>query len=91
MKKIGVVLLLAGMLTLAACGAKNNDMNGENMTGKENMSTETSGNMPGDDMSSGGEMDNNSDMMKEEMNGEGMMTGDMGGNMGDREMKDAKK
>lgn len=96
MKKIGVILLLGTMLTLAACGAKNNDMNKENMNDGANASTEMSGTagnseMKDDGMSEGtmGE-ETKDDGMSEDMMGDEMKDGEMkDGNMTDQEMTDS--
>lgn len=54
MKKIGVLLLLGAMLTLAACGAKNNDMNKGNMNDGADASTEMSGSAGNGEMKDSG-------------------------------------
>ncbi|MEC2345711.1 hypothetical protein [Paenibacillus barengoltzii] len=81
MKKFGLILMLGAMLTLAACGAKSNDMNKENMMNDGgNASTEMN------NSSGSGEM--NQEMMGEEMK-EGDMDQDMmGDEMKDKEMMD---
>ncbi|MGP0584367.1 hypothetical protein [Paenibacillus timonensis] len=82
MKKIGVILLLGTMLTLAACGAQNNDMNKENMNDGANASTEMSGTAGNSEMKDDG--------MSEDMMGDEMKDGEMkDGNMGDQEMTDS--
>ncbi|MBW4837768.1 MAG: hypothetical protein KZY74_00110 [Paenibacillaceae bacterium] len=81
MKKIGVIVLLGTMLTLAACGAKNNDMNKENMNDGANASTEMSGTAGNSEMKDDG--------MSEDTMGDEMKDGEMkDGNMGDQEMND---
>ncbi|MCK8489111.1 hypothetical protein M0651_18220 [Paenibacillus sp. MBLB2552] len=76
MKRIGVIVLLGTMLTLAACGSKNNDMNKENMNDGANASTEMSGTAGNSEMKDG-EMSR--DTMGEEMKD---------GEMGSQDMKD---
>ncbi|WP_178023573.1 hypothetical protein [uncultured Paenibacillus sp.] len=82
MKKIGVIVLLGTMLTLAACGAKN-DMNKENMNDGANASTEMSGTAGNGEMKDG-EM--NQDTMGEEMKDSEMNQNTMGEEMKDGEM-----
>lgn len=64
MKKIGVLLLLGAMLTLAACGAKN-DMNKENMNDGANASTEMSATAGNSEMKDGNMSDQ--EMTNQEM------------------------
>lgn len=68
--------MLGAMLTLAACGAKNNDMN--------------KGNMMNDGANASTEMNNSSgsNEMGQEMMGEEMKDGEMGQDMMGNEMKD---
>ncbi|MDU4697081.1 MAG: hypothetical protein E6Y08_14805 [Paenibacillus sp.] len=81
MKKIGMILMLGAMLTLAACGAKNNDMmNQGNMNDGANTSTEMSGTSGNDEMMNS---ETGQDMMGDEMK-----DGEMGQDMMGDEMKD---